>query len=234
MSRVNVAAAQQRAQKASMWEERVLFIDAEALVIDKPAGLAVHPGPRTRESLKDYLDDLRFGFLRRPSPVHRLDRDTSGCLLLARNPKAHKRFQTAFEQGAVAKTYLAIVDGAMEAEEGEIDMPLTKVSTREQGWRMVADAKGKPAVTRWRRLAVREGRSAVLFLPETGRTHQLRVHAASGLGAPIAGDPVYGAGGWPMLLHALSLRLERSGKAAVEARAPLPPSFAESGFGDVA
>jgi tRNA pseudouridine32 synthase/23S rRNA pseudouridine746 synthase len=216
-----------------MWEERILFIDAEALVIDKPAGLAVHAGPRTRESLEDRLDDLRFGFARRPSPVHRLDRDTSGCLLLARNPKAHKRFQRAFEEGAVTKTYVAVLEGAIEAEEGKIDMPLAKVSTREQGWRMVPDAKGKPAVTRWRRLAVRGGRSAILFMPATGRTHQLRVHAASGLGAPIAGDPVYGDGRGPMLLHALSLRLERPGKAPVEARAPLPPSFAEAGFGDV-
>jgi tRNA pseudouridine32 synthase/23S rRNA pseudouridine746 synthase len=233
MSRVNVAAAQQKPHKGGMGEERVLFIDAEALVIDKPAGLAVHPGPRTRESLEDYLDDLRFGFMRRPSPVHRLDRDTSGCLLLARHPKVHKRFQRAFEEGAVAKTYVAILDGVIEAEEGMIDMPLAKVSTREQGWRMVPDASGASAVTRWRRLAVRGERSAILFMPETGRTHQLRVHASSGLGTAIVGDPFYGAGGGPMLLHALSLRLERPGKKPVEARAPLPPSFAEAGFGDV-
>jgi tRNA pseudouridine32 synthase/23S rRNA pseudouridine746 synthase len=217
-----------------MPEESVLFIDAEALVIDKPAGLSVHPGPRTRESLEDYLEDLRFGFARRPSPVHRLDRDTSGCLLLARHPKAHKRFQRAFEESAVEKTYVAVVDAVIEEEEGTIDMPLAKISTREEGWRMVPDPEGKPAVTRWRRLAVREGHSAILFMPATGRTHQLRVHAASGLGAPIVGDPVYGAGGGPMLLHALSLRLERPGKAPVEARAPLPPSFGEAGFGDIA
>ncbi len=233
MSRVNVAVAQQSSHKAGMWEERVLFIDAEALVIDKPAGLAVHPGPRTRESLEDYLGDLRFGFARRPSLLHRLDRDTSGCLLLARNPKAHKRFQRAFEESAVTKTYVAVLEGAVEPEEGEIDMPLAKVSTREQGWRMVPDATAKPAVTRWRRLTVREGRSALLFMPETGRTHQLRVHAAAGLNAPIAGDPVYGDGRGPMLLHAVSLYMERAGKAPVEARAPLPPTFAQAGFGDV-
>jgi tRNA pseudouridine32 synthase/23S rRNA pseudouridine746 synthase len=217
-----------------MWQERVLFIDAEALVIDKPAGLAVHPGSRTPASLEDHLKDLRFGFARRPTPVHRLDRDTSGCLLLARNPKAHKRFQRAFEEGAVTKTYVALIEGAVEAEEGVIDMPLSKVSTREEGWRMVADPKGRRAITHWRRLAVAGGRTAILFSPETGRTHQLRVHAASGLGAPIVGDPVYGDGRGPMLLHALSLRLEREGKAPVEARAPLPPSFAAAGFADVA
>ena len=235
-----------------MWDKAVLFIDGEAIVIDKPAGLAVHPGSRTRESLEDYLGQLRFGFQRSPLPVHRLDRDTSGCLLLARNPKAHKRFQRAFEEKLVTKTYVAVLDGVPEEEEGVIDMPLAKVSTREEGWRMVPDAKGKPSLTRWQRLAARDGRAMILFSPETGRTHQLRVHASEGLGIPIAGDPVYGyssprfrgegdraqpGGGpayrGPMLLHALSLRMERGSKPPVEAKAPLPPTFVNSGWGDV-
>src|SRR3712207_5243067 len=125
-----------------MWENRVLFLDAEALVIDKPAGLAVHPGSKTRESLEDYLHQLRFGFQRLPLPVHRLDRDTSGCLLLARNPKAHKRFQRAFEEKKVRKTYVAVLDGVPEAAEGVVDMSLGKISSREAGWRMVSDPKG--------------------------------------------------------------------------------------------
>jgi tRNA pseudouridine32 synthase/23S rRNA pseudouridine746 synthase len=216
-----------------MWDDYVLFIDGEAIVIDKPAGLAVHPGSKTRESLEDYLRHLRFGFQRPPLPVHRLDRDTSGCLLLARNPKAHKRFQRAFEDKKVTKTYLAVLDGVPEAEEGEIDMPLAKVSSAAEGWRMVPDEKGKAALSRWRKVAVKDGRAVLLFSPETGRTHQLRVHAASGLGIPIAGDPVYGAGRGPMLLHALSLRMEREGKKPVEAQAPLPPTFVNAGFGDV-
>lgn len=216
-----------------MWENYVLFIDGEAIVIDKPAGLAVHPGSKTRESLEDYLHHFRFGFQRLPLPVHRLDRDTSGCLLLARNPKAHKRFALAFEEGRVRKTYLAIVDGIPEAEAGEIDMPLAKISSREQGWRMVHDPKGRPSLSRWRVAAVRDGRAAILFMPATGRTHQLRVHAADGLKLPISGDPVYGSGKGPMLLHALSLRLERGTKKPVEAEAPLPPSFVDAGFGDV-
>jgi tRNA pseudouridine32 synthase/23S rRNA pseudouridine746 synthase len=216
-----------------MLEDRVLFIDGEAMVIDKPAGLAVHPGSRTPESLDDYLHHFRFGFQRLPLPVHRLDRDTSGCLLLARNPKAHKRFQRAFEDKKVVKTYLAILDGVPEREEGEIDIPLGKTSTREAGWRIVPDVKGKPALTRWRTLAVKDGRAAILFSPETGRTHQLRVHAAEGIGLPIAGDPVYGAGRGPMLLHALSLRMERDGKAPVDATAPLPPTFINAGYGHV-
>jgi len=215
-----------------MWDQRVLFIDGEAIVIDKPAGLAVHPGSRTPQSLEDHLRHLRFGFRREPLPVHRLDRDTSGCLLLARNPKAHKSFQRAFEDKKVAKTYLAVLDGVPEAEEGTIDMALGKVSTAEEGWRMVPDPAGKAAVSRWRRLAVSGGRALLLFSPETGRTHQLRVHAATGLGIAIAGDPVYGAGKGPMLLHARSIRVERDRKPPVEASAPLPPSFAHAGFPD--
>lgn len=216
-----------------MWEKYVLFIDGEAIVIDKPAGLAVHAGSATPESLDDYLHHFRFGFQRAPIAVHRLDRDTSGCLLLARNPKAHKRFQRAFEDRQVAKTYVAVLDGVPDCEEGRIDIPLGKTSSAEDGWRMVADPAGKPSVTLWRRIAIRDGRAVILFMPETGRTHQIRVHASEGLNIPIAGDPVYGAGKGPMLLHALSLRLERAGKNPVEATAPLPPTFVNAGFGDV-
>ena len=216
-----------------MWENYVLFIDGEAIVIDKPAGLAVHPGSKTRESLEDYLHHFRFGFQREPLPVHRLDRDTSGCLLLARNPKAHKRFQRAFEEKKVAKTYVAVLDGVPKEEQGTIDLPLGKVSSAAEGWRMVHDPGGRPSVSHWSVAAVKDGRAVVVFSPETGRTHQLRVHALEGLGIPIAGDPVYGSGRGPMLLHALSIKVEREGKKPVEAKAPLPPTFVNAGFGDV-
>lgn len=213
-------------------EDRLLFIDAEAIVIDKPAGLAVHPGPATRRSLEDELEALRFGFARRPAPVHRLDRDTSGCLLLARNPRAHRRFAAAFEAGAVDKIYVAILEGVPARESGRIALALAKRSTAQQGWRMVPDAAGKPAETEWETLAIAHGRALVRFAPRTGRTHQIRVHAASGLGIPIAGDPIYGDGAGPTLLHALSLRVPRAGKAAVAARAPLPEPFLRAGFAD--
>ena len=207
-----------------MWESRVLFIDGEALVIDKPAGLAVHPGPKTPRSLEDHLRDLRFGFQRPPAPVHRLDRDTSGCLLLSRHPKAHKRFARMFEEGRVEKTYLAVLEGVIDGE-GTIDLALAKRSSKEQGWRMVADPDGQTARTGWRALRQEAGRTLVEFRPETGRTHQIRVHAALGLGAAVAGDPVYGRAGGPMLLHAAALIVPREGKPAVSATAPLPPSF---------
>ena len=98
---------------------------------------------------------------------------------------------------------------------------------------MVHDPKGRPSLSRWRVAGVNGGRAAILFTPATGRTHQLRVHAADGLKLPISGDPVYGTGRGPMLLHALSLRLERGAKPPIEAEAPLPSTFVDAGFGDV-
>lgn len=213
-----------------MLSDRVIFIDAEAIILDKPAGLPVTQVRDGSLSVENHLDSLRFGFQRQPSVVHRLDRDTSGCLLLARNPKAHRRFAAAFEAGLVEKLYWAVVAGVPDGREGVIDLALAKVSTREAGWRIVPDPKGKPARTRWRLVAVGAGSALIAFAPETGRTHQIRVHAAQGLGLPIVGDPVYGTAGRAMLLHARSLVVPRPGKEAVAALAAPPPSFAEAGF----
>ena len=216
-----------------MWGERVLFLDGEALVIDKPAGLPVDRPRDGAISLENHLASLTFGFRRWPQAVHRLDRDTSGCLLLSRNPKAHARFQQAFEGGAVMKRYLALLDGVPEEEGGEIDLPLAKVSTRERGWWMTGDPKGKAARTAWRRLAVRDGRALVEFRPATGRTHQIRVHALEGLGHAVTGDPVYGsAHPAGMMLHAAELVVPRAGKPDVAAVAPWPERFAKAGFDD--
>jgi len=203
---------------------RILHIDAHLIVLDKPAGLAVHPGPRTPDSLEQHLAGLRAGFIRLPVPVHRLDRDTSGCLMLARHPRAHRRLSRLLEAGQVDKTYWAIVDGAPAADAGTVDAPLFKVSSAADGWRMVVDARGKRAVTRWRVLA-RGRQSLIAFFPETGRTHQVRVHAAT-LGTPIAGDPVYGGAAGPMLLHARALSVPYvESAAAVLVEAPLPPHW---------
>ena len=215
-----------------MLADRVLFLDGEALVIDKPAGLPVDP-PRNRGiSLENHLDSLTFGFKRWPMAVHRLDQDTSGCLLLSRNPKAHARLQQAFEANLVEKRYLAVLEGVPEGEEGVIDLALAKVSTRETGWRMTGDPAGKAARTRWKLLRTEGGRALVEFRPETGRTHQIRVHALEGLGVPVVGDSVYGrADKGGMLLHAAELVVPREGKPPIEAKAPIPERFAAAGFG---
>ena len=203
----------------------VLFIDAEAIILAKPAGLAVDAPRDGSLSVMNHLDSLRFGFERHPSIVHRLDRDTSGCLLLARNPKAQKKFSQAFEGGTVEKTYLAILAGVPKEPGGTIDLSLNKVSTRETGWRMIVEKSGQRAVTHWEVLGFGEGQALVRFRPETGRTHQLRVHAASGIGIAIAGDPVYGVKGPHMLLHAETLSIPREGKAPAAATALLPAHF---------
>ncbi len=203
---------------------RILAIDAHLIVLDKPAGLAVHPGPRTPDSLEDRLSELREGFVRLPQPAHRLDRDTSGCLVLARHPRALKRMTQLFAAGRVGKVYWAMVDGGPDGDVGIVDAPLFKVSSAVAGWRMVVDPRGKRAVTSWQ-LLERGPRSLVAFMPETGRTHQIRIHAAT-LGCPVAGDSVYGTGRGPMLLHARAVTVPYvEGAPSVTAVAPLPPHW---------
>lgn len=207
--------------------DHIVFIDAEAIVIDKPAGLPVDTPRRGGASIVSRLDELRAGFKRLPTPMHRLDTDTSGCLLLARSPKARGAFQRAFEAREVGKYYLAVVAGEVSGEEGAIDIPLAKTSSAEAGWRMVADPGGQKAITYWRRVAIRDGRTLVEFRPITGRTHQIRAHAREAFGSGILGDRVYGIPGGPMLLHASRLVVPRPGKETIDVTAPLPDYFGE-------
>ena len=217
-------------------EDRILFVDGEAIVIDKPEGLPVDAPRAGGASVESRIDELKLGFKRPPVPMHRLDRDTSGCLLLARNPRARAHFQQAFERGEVTKSYLAVVDGQVEGAEGLIELPIAKVSSAKGGWRMVADEQGKSAATHWRRIGEAEGQTLVEFRPLSGRTHQIRVHAARGLGAAIVGDPVYslpddvelGTMVLPecgMLLHAWRLVVPRAPKEAIDVTAPVPDRF---------
>jgi tRNA pseudouridine32 synthase / 23S rRNA pseudouridine746 synthase len=128
---------------------RLLYRDGLMLVIDKPAGLAVHRGPNGGTSLEDDFDALRFGLPRAPALAHRLDRDTSGCLVLGRHRKALAQLGKLFKNGAIDKTYWAVVEGAPDTDEGLIDLPLGRLDAT-RGWWMKYDPGGQPAVTKWK------------------------------------------------------------------------------------
>ncbi|MFC0217258.1 RluA family pseudouridine synthase [Pseudochelatococcus lubricantis] len=219
---------------------RVLYRDALMLVIDKPAGLPVHPGPRNSlsrsgragtQTLTQFLLALRFGLPRVPELAHRLDRDTSGCLVLGRHRKALERLGKLFKGNQAHKTYWAIVEGGPEAETGEIELPLAPRDP-DRGWWMKVDPAGQPALTRWRVLGRAGGRTWLALEPVTGRTHQLRVHCSAS-GFPILGDAVYGHaprfGGPGLHLHARAITLPLYPKREpVHVEAPLPAHMAET------
>ncbi|MEC7160486.1 MAG: RNA pseudouridine synthase, partial [Pseudomonadota bacterium] len=145
-----------------------------------------------------------------------------------------KRFAKCFEDRVVEKRYLGVLSGVPADSEGTIELSLSKISSAEKGWRMIAARKGKPSITHWRVLHEIDGRALLEFRPETGRTHQIRVHCQAGLGMPLLGDPVYGNGkGAPRtMLHAAALSVPRDGKPPVSATAPLPRDFTALGFAD--
>lgn len=226
--------------RASM-QERVLYRDGLMLVINKPFGVPVHRGPAAADwknapDLESAFDVLRFGLPRIPSLAHRLDRDTSGCLVLGRHRKALDRLGRMFKNGTIDKTYLAVIEGRPASDAGEIDLPLAKRDP-DRGWWMKVDPDGLPSLTRWRVLgetadsnAARQ--SLVELTPVTGRTHQLRVHCAA-MGWPIVGDAVYGSaprqGGPGLHLHARSVTIPLyPAKPAIHVEAPPPPHMAEA------
>ena len=203
--------------------DRILYRDGLVLVIDKPAGIAVHPGPGGGPDLESGFGALRFGLPRPPALAHRLDRDTSGCLVLGRHPKALRRLGGLFAEGKVEKVYWAVVEGAPAEAEGRIETGLKKLN-RGTGWRMVVDSEGQRALTDYRVLGAAQGRSWLELRPRTGRTHQIRVHCAA-LGCPVVGDPVYGrAGGEPLMLHARAIALPLyPARPPIAVTAPAPP-----------
>jgi 23S rRNA pseudouridine955/2504/2580 synthase len=214
-------AAQAFLDKARVYE------DATLLVINKPAGLAVQGGSGTVR----HLDALLRGLTPRPLLVHRLDRDTSGLLLLAKSRLAARVLTADFRSQRIRKTYWAVVAGVPQGDSGRIALPLTKRPIGGQE-RVVVDVNaGLEAVTLWRKLATEAGLSWLELRPLTGRTHQLRVHSAAH-GWPILGDSKYGAAsaqsGKPSLfLHARSLSFTHPERQQrVEFTAPCPPAFA--------
>lgn len=202
----------------------ILFQDERFAVLNKPAGLPVHAGPRGGPSVEDWFPQLSR---RKDGPwlAHRLDADTSGCLVVALRRAALHAAQAAFASRTARKTYWAIVLGGPEGDAGVVDAPLLKY-TGKAGWHMAADSAGQAAQTEWS-VRGRAGGLAWLELhPRTGRTHQVRVHCAL-LGCPVAGDLVYGDGTGPLqlLARAISLPLD----PALQAVAP-PPAHMQAGL----
>jgi tRNA pseudouridine32 synthase/23S rRNA pseudouridine746 synthase len=198
----------------------ILFQDSGFVVLNKPAGLKVHPGPAGGPSVEDAFPSLSR---RKDGPwlAHRLDADTAGCLLVALRKAALLEAQAAFAAGRVEKAYWAAVRGTPPAAKGTIEAALLKRSTG-RTWRMVADPAGQPAATDWRLLGQGPGIAWLEFRPRTGRTHQVRAHAAT-LGCPLVGDPVYGDGQGKLHLLARRLRLP-----PVDATAPVPGHMREA------
>ncbi len=195
----------------------ILFQDARFVVLDKPAGLPVHAGPRGGASVEDWFPQLSR---RKDGPwlAHRLDADTAGCLVVALRRAALHAAQAAFRDGTARKEYWAVVRGRPAGDAGVVDLPLAKHSDR-SGWRMVADPAGQAAVSEWRVLGEGGGTTWLAVYPRTGRTHQVRVHCAS-LGCPVVGDPVYGGGEGRLQLLARSIWLPLD--PPLTATAPVP------------
>jgi len=209
---------------------RVLHRDGLMLVIDKPAGLPVHRGPKGGANLETAFEFLRYGLPRAPVLAHRLDRDTSGCLVLGRHRKATASLGLLFKHSRISKTYWAVVEGGPAEDEGTIDMPLGRLNA-ERGWWMKPDAGGLPAMTKWKVMGRCQGLAWMALEPVTGRTHQLRVHSSAS-GWPIVGDNIYGSGprfGEPTLhLHAREIVIPISrNKDPIRVVAPAPPHLHE-------
>ena len=180
---------------------KVVFEDEHLLVVDKPAGLVVHPaagnldGTLVNALLHHCGGSLSgIGGVARPGIVHRIDKDTSGLLVVAKTDVAHEGLAKQFAAHSIDRRYLAIVNGVPKASEGTVDAPLARSSTNRKKIAIVEGGRGKRAVTHWKRLQALRDAALVECRLETGRTHQVRVHMAS-IGHPLLGDPVYGRSG---------------------------------------
>lgn len=184
----------------------ILHLDKQFVVVEKPSGLLSVPG-RGEDKVHSVAHLIRQRFpdcIEQPS-VHRLDMDTSGILVLAFTKEAHRNLSIQFQDRKVSKEYIALLDGIVEESSGTIELPF-RLDIDNRPYQIYDEVHGKMGITHWEKISIENGKTRVLFKPVTGRTHQLRVHAAheKGLGIPIVGDPLYGAGTGPgqLKLHA--------------------------------
>jgi 23S rRNA pseudouridine955/2504/2580 synthase len=224
------------AEEAELVREMVIYSDPHAFVLAKPPGLATQGGTKTHHHLDRLLDGLADEAGARPKLVHRLDKDTSGALLVARTARSAGHFAKAFAGRTARKVYWALVVGVPSPEEGLVDRPLAKQPGTGGEKMHVSEEAGLPAKTRWRTIDRAGNRAAWVELqPLTGRTHQLRAHMAA-IGHPIVGDAKYGGaeafltGGISRKLHLHARRLKIDGLDGkpIDYSADLPPHFAES------
>lgn len=188
--------------------DRVVYRDALMLILNKPAGYTVHKSPGGAVHLDQYFHWLQYGLPNPPALAHRLDRDTTGCLVLGRHRQALHRLGKLFAENRIKKTYWAVVHGAPAQPEGRIETPIKKIGHGAK-WKIITADDGQAALTHYRVLASKNGLSWLELQPHTGRTHQLRVHCAS-IGCPIMGDKLYGdkdAAPAPMHLHAREVEI---------------------------
>lgn len=204
----------------------IVHEDRFLVVVDKPSGLLSVPGRRP-----EHADCVaarvraRFPEATGPLTVHRLDMDTSGLIVLALDPTTHRALSRLFQEREVSKRYEAVVDGRVRPDEGTISLSL-RLDLDNRPYQIVDEQRGRPALTRWRVLARGDRWTRVEFVPHTGRTHQLRVHAAVGLGCPIRGDLLYGdpTSAPRLQLHATTLSL-RHPATGVQIEWHSPPTF---------
>ncbi|MGD9160940.1 MAG: RluA family pseudouridine synthase [Desulfobacteraceae bacterium] len=195
-----------------MFEIDIIYQDSSIVVVNKPGSLLSVPGrgPDKQDCLVNRIKKIFPECIPQPS-VHRLDMDTSGLMVLALTADAHKNLSVQFQNRTVKKQYIAMLEGIVENEQGEINLPF-RLDITNRPYQIYDPVNGKMGTTLWEKIEVVNDQTRILFTPLTGRTHQLRLHAShpKGLGCPIVGDRLYGHGktGDPLLLHATYLSFQ--------------------------
>ena len=206
----------------------IVHEDPDFVVVDKVSGMLSVPGrgPEKRDCVAERVREMYPGCPEQPA-VHRLDMDTSGLLVVARNAEAHRELSMQFQRRETRKRYFALLEGILTGEGGTIELPF-RLDVENRPYQIHDPIHGKVGITHWQKISVEAGLTRVLFTPITGRTHQLRVHAAHelGLGTPIVGDPLYGNGTGPgqLKLHAAELGFQHPSSGA-ELNFSSNPSF---------